>query len=70
MATSATARATVRVALPPCHLDFTAATLGQNGSGRFDFFCPSLEIGHDDDNHLTVRFDAAGLAGFFSRIHG
>lgn len=35
---------------------------------RDDFFCPALDLGHDDDGHLTARFDPAGLAAFFDRI--
>jgi predicted DsbA family dithiol-disulfide isomerase len=46
---------------------------GVSGSPHFwvgsdDFFCPSLDIGHDADNHLTARFDPEGLAQFFARI--
>lgn len=46
---------------------------GVAGSPHFwveddDFFCPSLDLGHDDHGHLTARFDEAGLAAFFARI--
>ena len=46
---------------------------GVKGSPHFfvasdDFFCPSLDLGHDDDGHLTARFDADMLADFFARI--
>ncbi|MCP4223082.1 MAG: disulfide bond formation protein DsbA, partial [Actinomycetia bacterium] len=46
---------------------------GVNGSPHFwigddDFFCPALDLGHDPDGNLTARFDADGLAQFFSRI--
>ncbi|RLE26179.1 MAG: disulfide bond formation protein DsbA [Actinobacteria bacterium] len=46
---------------------------GVKGSPHFwidkdDFFCPALDIGHDDDGHLTARFDQAKLADFFQRI--
>jgi predicted DsbA family dithiol-disulfide isomerase len=36
--------------------------------GQDDFFCPALDIGHDDEGHLTARFDKAKLAEFFARI--
>jgi predicted DsbA family dithiol-disulfide isomerase len=29
--------------------------------GDDEFFCPSLDLGHDDDGTLTSRFDADGL---------
>lgn len=29
--------------------------------GDDEFFCPSLDLGHDDDGRLTSRFDADGL---------
>lgn len=46
---------------------------GVKGSPHFfvasdDFFCPALDLGHDDDGHLTARFDADMLAEFFARI--
>jgi len=46
---------------------------GVQGSPHFwidddDFFCPALDIGHDDDGQLTARFDQAKLADFFKRI--
>ncbi len=36
--------------------------------GQDDFFCPALDLGHDTDGNLTARFDADGLAEFFTRI--
>jgi predicted DsbA family dithiol-disulfide isomerase len=36
--------------------------------GNDGFFCPALDLGHDDDGHLTARFDSAMLADFFARI--
>lgn len=36
--------------------------------GDDDYFCPTLDIGHDEDDHLTARFDPAGLAEFLERI--
>jgi len=46
---------------------------GVKGSPHFfvasdDFFCPALDLGHDDEGHLTARFDAEMLAEFFARI--
>lgn len=46
---------------------------GVKGSPHFfvgadDFFCPALDLGHDDEGHLTARFDADMLAEFFARI--
>lgn len=46
---------------------------GVAGSPHFwvdddDFFCPALDLGHDDTGHLTARFDPTGLANFFARI--
>jgi len=46
---------------------------GVKGSPHFfvasdDFFCPALDLGHDDEGHLTARFDAEMLAAFFDRI--
>ncbi len=48
---------------------------GVKGSPHFfvasdDFFCPALDLGHDDDGHLTARFDADMLAAFFARLDG
>lgn len=42
---------------------------GVTGSPHFftahgDFFCPSLDITHDDAGHMRVRFDAAGFERF------
>ena len=46
---------------------------GVKGSPHFfvasdDFFCPTLDLGHDADGHFTARFDSDMLADFFSRI--
>ena len=46
---------------------------GVKGSPHFfvastDFFCPALDLGHDEAGHLTARFDADMLADFFARI--
>jgi predicted DsbA family dithiol-disulfide isomerase len=46
---------------------------GVRGSPHFyvqddDFFCPALDLGHDDEGHLTARFDELMLADFFQRI--
>lgn len=46
---------------------------GVRGSPHFwvdsdEFFCPALDLGHDDEGHLTARFDPDGLAAFFGRI--
>jgi predicted DsbA family dithiol-disulfide isomerase len=46
---------------------------GVTGSPHFfvgadSFFCPALDLGHDDAGHLTARFDSAALANFFARI--
>jgi predicted DsbA family dithiol-disulfide isomerase len=46
---------------------------GVSGSPHFwmgsdEFFCPTLDIGHDANHHLTARFDPEGLAQFFARI--
>tara|TARA_R110002110_G_scaffold138527_2_gene324616 strand:- start:678 stop:1295 length:618 start_codon:yes stop_codon:yes gene_type:complete len=46
---------------------------GVSGSPHFwvgsdDFFCPTLDIGHDADHRLTARFDPEGLAQFLARI--
>lgn len=46
---------------------------GVQGSPHFfvgsdDYFCPALDIGHDAEGGLTVRFDTDMLAAFFARI--
>ncbi len=47
---------------------------GVTGSPHFwiddqhDFFCPALDLGHDDGGNLTARFDAYGLEQFLARI--
>ncbi len=48
---------------------------GVRGSPHFwvetdEFFCPALDLGHDDEGHLTAHFDPVGLAAFFARIDG
>jgi predicted DsbA family dithiol-disulfide isomerase len=61
-------------AAPAVHADFESGRArGVKGSPHFfvgsdDFFCPALDLGHDDEGHLTARFDAAMLAEFFDRI--
>ena len=34
-----------------------------------DYFCPALDIGHDDAGGLTARFDPVGLANFLDHVH-
>ena len=46
---------------------------GVDGSPHFwidgdDYFCPALDLGHDDEGNLTTRLDADGLAAFFARL--
>lgn len=46
---------------------------GVRGSPDFfvqgqEFFCPSLDLGHDDAGGLVARFDTAGLDRFMSAI--
>jgi predicted DsbA family dithiol-disulfide isomerase len=36
--------------------------------GDEEFFCPALEIGHDDDDRLTARVDPEGLRQFLDRV--
>ena len=36
--------------------------------GADGFFCPALDLGHDDTGHLTARFDTKALATFFARV--
>lgn len=48
---------------------------GVTGSPHFftpsgDFFCPSLDIGHDDDGRMTVRFDPEGFQAFLGAALG
>jgi predicted DsbA family dithiol-disulfide isomerase len=38
--------------------------------GEHDFFCPALDLGHDEHGNLTARLDVDGLAAFFERIDG
>jgi predicted DsbA family dithiol-disulfide isomerase len=33
-----------------------------------DFFCPALELGRDAEDHLTARFDPAGLGQFLASV--
>jgi predicted DsbA family dithiol-disulfide isomerase len=61
-------------ATPAVQADYDSGRArGAKGSPHFfvesdDFFCPALDLGHDDEGHLTARFDAAMLAEFFARI--
>lgn len=46
---------------------------GVQGSPHFyvgtdGFFCPALDLGHDDSGHLTARFDSDQLAEFFAYV--
>lgn len=46
---------------------------GVRGSPDFwidgdDFFCPALEIGHDERDALTARFDTSGLQEMLDRL--
>ncbi len=46
---------------------------GVHGSPDFwidgnDFFCPTLELGHDDSDSLTARFDTSGLQTMLDRL--
>jgi predicted DsbA family dithiol-disulfide isomerase len=46
---------------------------GVRGSPHFwidddEYFCPSLDIGHDRAGKLTASFDTQGLARFISRV--
>jgi predicted DsbA family dithiol-disulfide isomerase len=46
---------------------------GVKGSPHFwlgddGFFCPALDLGRDDDNHLIARFDPEALTAFYSRL--
>jgi predicted DsbA family dithiol-disulfide isomerase len=36
--------------------------------GEENFFCPALDLGHDQDGNLTARLDTDGLARFFARV--
>lgn len=36
--------------------------------GGEEFFCPSLQLGHDSDGDLTAQFDTNGLARFISQV--
>ncbi|MEO1059563.1 MAG: DsbA family protein [Actinomycetota bacterium] len=47
--------------------------LGVDGSPHFfigsaNFFCPALDIGHDDQGALTARLDTAGLDAFLAQL--
>ncbi|MGB0114156.1 MAG: DsbA family protein [Ilumatobacteraceae bacterium] len=66
---------------PPLDLDHRAAQAdydegrarGVQGSPHYfvgdqDFFCPTLDLGHDDDGHLTASFDADGLSRFLASV--
>lgn len=37
-------------------------------NNRYDFFCPALDIGHDENGNLTAQFDVYGLEQFLARI--
>ena len=46
---------------------------GVEGSPHFwvgddGFFCPALDLGRDDDNHLIARFDPEALTEFYARL--
>ena len=46
---------------------------GVSGSPHFwvddhDYFCPSLDLGHDAAGELTARFDPDGLKAFLSKV--
>ncbi len=46
---------------------------GVRGSPDFwidgdDFFCPTLELGHDDSDSLKAQFDASGLQTMLDRV--
>jgi len=48
---------------------------GVKGSPDFfiadtEYFCPALDLGHDEAGALTARFDAAGLEAFMSAALG
>jgi predicted DsbA family dithiol-disulfide isomerase len=48
--------------------------MGVIGSPHFfsrgkDFFCPALDIGHDDSGGLIARFDPVGLQSFLDMVH-
>ena len=66
--------APVRDALPSITADYELGQRrGVQGSPHFfvdadGFFCPALDLGHDDEGHLTARFDRDQLADFFARI--
>jgi predicted DsbA family dithiol-disulfide isomerase len=61
-------------AIPAVRADYDSGLArGVKGSPHFfvgshDFFCPALDLGHDDAGHLTARFDAGMLAEFFASI--
>ncbi len=68
--------------LPAPSAEPTEAVLGDYAEGRRrgvrgspdfyvgdeEFFCPSLELGHDSSGHLTASFDIAGLRRFVARV--
>ncbi|MFV1989336.1 MAG: DsbA family protein [Acidimicrobiales bacterium] len=46
---------------------------GVSGSPHFwasgeEFFCPSLDLGHDSEGHLTAQFDPEGLNNFMAKL--
>ena len=77
LATIATAHDLPEPDADPCralHSDYEGGKeRGVRGSPHFfvasdDFFCPALDLGHDDEGHLTARFDPDMLAEFFARV--
>jgi len=38
--------------------------------GEDEFFCPALDLGHDEAGELTASFDLAGLDRFMSVVLG
>lgn len=60
---------------PTVQADYAVGTArGVSGSphfwinDRYDFFCPALDLGRDDEGNLTAQFDADGLEQFLARI--
>jgi predicted DsbA family dithiol-disulfide isomerase len=62
-------------ASPAVTADYEAGQeMGVIGSPHFfsrgtDFFCPALDIGHDESGGLTARFDPVGLQSFLDIVH-
>ena len=67
--------APAREASPAVVADYEAGKeMGVIGSPHFfsqgtDFFCPALDIGHDESGGLTARFDPEGLQSFLDIVH-